>query len=527
MVNQDYERRHLWNRDYGFRKDYFRGKRNTQIDPLSYPETAKTAQLRRNSYLSIKQERAAANPLVRLSLSRSQPSLHRLSSYSSEASHTSEVAPPAWTWKKRVVQSLPSPHPAYTSNTKQDYDNERPLTLPHEEVMERLAFVGELVSDENSINKLTGLPPGSLNKRKMRWCLVPPLTFRPGTPKPDPEEVEDDPEAPPPPVPLLAEITDNALRRIWGDVGTDHDFHEIMSNEDQAQVLACHIERNEGEWFKSLMELHTFYSSKTHPVDSMSCNEVMEMYKDAGCLDSNVTNVYLSQLFVAMNVAEANRVMRETGVRPKVDKTLDLKEFIAMNIHVALRKFQGPSKLLSPTLCLEMLFDDHLTAVADGIVDADDLRKKLHEQNESYDRPDDIRHVFKAYKVRLRKLFKKFAAGSDKLGANNAALDLMECWDFCEAMGLYNSNLTKRGVIRPFALSRDLNAPAAAGGEVALKWVSFIEFVVRIACIKFGSNELAVLAGRSHKDDRILDDDDGESDSIELCMARLMSEWFG
>ena len=47
-------------------------------------------------------------------------------------------------------------------------------------------------------------------------------------------------------------------------------------------------------------------------------------------------------------------------------------------------------------------------------------------------------------------------------------------------------------MIRPFSMSRDFNSKDVT----SLGWVSFIELVMRIACIKFGTNELAVLAGK-------------------------------
>lgn len=83
------------------------------------------------------------------------------------------------------------------------------------------------------------------------------------------------------------------------------------------------------------------------------------------------------------------------------------------------------------------------------------------------------------------------------------------------------------------------------GEEVTLKWVSFVELCMRIACIKYGTNDLvtrartktharsltqahtrqAILAGRMHKEDRNLEDDDGESASIEGCLDKLMANW--
>ena len=107
---------------------------------------------------------------------------------------------------------------------------------------------------------------------------------------------------------------------------------------------------------------------------------------------------------------------------------------------------------------------------------------------------------------------------------DDEALDIDEVHLLCRDLNVYDDNLTKRGIIRPFAMSRDLNEES---DEVSLRWVSFLEFTVRLACIKFGDNHLAVLAGRMHKEDRNLDDDDGESGSIDQCMDRLMRQWFG
>merc|ERR1712070_103483 len=101
--------------------------------------------------------------------------------------------------------------------------------------------------------------------------------------------------------------------------------------------------------------------------------------------------------------------------------------------------------------------------------------------------------------------------------------DLDEVHLMCHELKVYDANLTKRGIVRPFAMSRDMNSRSE---DVTLSWVPYIEFVVRIACIKYGDNSLAVLAGRFHKQDRNLDDDDSEEHTIEGCMARLMDVWF-
>ena len=195
-----------------------------------------------------------------------------------------------------------------------------------------------------------------------------------------------------------------------------------------------------------------------------------------------------------------------------------------MNVHVACHKFRTRNPDLSPLECVTRLFVEHLLPCADIIVDPEDLRQKLREQNTTYQNLGDLRHVFAQHRKKLQKTFRKYGgANVDPQSRDDSSLDLEEVWLMCGDMQVYDQNLTKRGTVRPFAMSRDMNDPS---DDVVLRWVPFVEFVMRIACIKFGDNELAVLAGRMHKDDRILDDDDGEADSIEGCMAQLMDLWY-
>ena len=48
---------------------------------------------------------------------------------------------------------------------------------------------------------------------------------------------------------------------------------------------------------------------------------------------------------------------------------------------------------------------------------------------------------------------------------------------------------------------------------------------MRIACIKHGTNELSIIAGRGHEDDRVPDDDGDEETTIEGCLDVLMATW--
>ena len=55
---------------------------------------------------------------------------------------------------------------------------------------------------------------------------------------------------------------------------------------------------------------------------------MIALYKKAGVTDSKVDGAYVSSLFVAMNVKEANKIFKETGKRPKTDALIDLSEFV-------------------------------------------------------------------------------------------------------------------------------------------------------------------------------------------------------
>ena len=118
-------------------------------------------------------------------------------------------------------------------------------------------------------------------------------------------------------------------------------------------------------------------------------------------------------------------------------------------------------------------------------------------------------------------MFRKYSGANIDLtseDATDSTIDLDEAWIMCQDYNVYDDNLTKKGIIRPFTMSRDTNSRIKA-----LKFVSFFEFVVRIACIKFGVPELADLGGRVGD---VHGDSGTKEDSVRACIARLMGEWF-
>jgi hypothetical protein len=243
-----------------------------------------------------------------------------------------------------------------------------------------------------------------LSLRKLQWCYVPP--FLEETPIPPRVVVQ----SVKPPVPLLSAQSLVKMHKAFRKAAK-HDLSDIMVSEDQDQVLEAHIHEDGGMWWKGLVELHTHYASKSVPIDALSLTEVQALYKDCGVADAKVDSAYLSSLFVSVNVKEANRISKETGKRPAVDNYLDIKEFLALNINTALRKFQVGESPPSPRECCRRLFAEHMLPMADDLIDPEEFRVKLQMHNDEEDVLD-IKPLFALHRGKLKKIFDKFSGAT-------------------------------------------------------------------------------------------------------------------
>ena len=140
------------------------------------------------------------------------------------------------------------------------------------------------------------------------------------------------------------------------------------------------------------------------------------------------------------------------------------------------------------------LFTEHIEVKSGSKCLHTDVFRQLIKSDE------DLHRVVEKYAGTIRKRFNVYAgANIDMECRDDASVDLMELEMLFKDFGVNCPNVTKRAVFGLFTMSRDENL---LEDSYALRYASFLELLLRVACLKYGGPDCAMGQTPVHDPDK-------------------------
>jgi hypothetical protein len=196
--------------------------------------------------------------------------------------------------------------------------------------------------------------------------------------------------------------------------------------------------------------------------------------------DGTVTTTTASSVFSMVNVREQNILRKQGKPVDKGDHSVSVKEFMSTIIIIAVEKYKHLE--MAPTDAITKLFEEHIVkSITSNCLDPIPFRLVVKEDTE-------VAKVYTQKKKLLRKRFEVYAGANENMEeSDDGSVDIMEFEQLLGDYGLFDGNLTKRVILSLFSMARDENY----ANPYCLRFISFVELLMRCACIKFNGHPAA------------------------------------